>query len=148
MDNEEYLAVFFRTPDHRSAKDFISDDLRAKMADAGVVSVPSFIMYDIVFLTTKNYDNVPYRVGASYKVKDFDAWLQKYSADRTVRTEMGLMDIGVARSPDSPRMVYMMVTAPDAESGRTFIEKELSPERLSDYGVIGDPTFNLWKRME
>ena len=146
VDNENYLAVFFRTPDHKSAKTFISDDLRQKMSEAGVVSVPSFIMYDLVFMSTRNFSSIPYRVGASYKVKNFDSWLSKFTADRTIRSEMGLLDIGVARSPESPRIVYIMMAVEDPEAGRAFIEKENQPEKLSAYGVVGDPTFNLWKR--
>jgi len=147
-ENANNLAVFFMTPDHKSAKDFISDGLRNKMNDAGVVSVPSFIMYDLVFMTNKDYNSIPYRVAASYKVKNFKDWLEMYTADRGERIKAGLLDIGVARSPESPRMVYTMMAAETLEDGQAFINNESSPEKMSYYKVTGDPTFSLWKRAE
>jgi hypothetical protein len=147
-ENSNSLAVFFMTPDHKAAKDFISDGLRNKMNDAGVVSVPSFIMYDLVFLTNKDYSSIPYRVAASYKVKNFNDWLEMYTADRGERIKAGLLDIGVARSPESPRIVYMMMAARNLENGQAFIKNENTPEKMSYYKVTGDPTFSLWKRAE
>jgi len=147
-ENANNLAVFFMTPDHKAAKDFISDGLRNKMNEAGVVSVPSFIMYDIVFLTNKDYNSIPYRVAASYKVKNFKYWLEMYTADRGERIKAGLLDIGVARNPESPRMVYTMTAVKNLEDGQAFIKNENTPEKMSYYKVTGDPTFSLWKRAE
>ena len=147
-DNANSLAVFFMTPDHKVARDFISDDLKSRMEEAGVVSEPLFIMYDIVFLSTKDYNSIPYRVGASYKVKNFKSWLDKFTADREYREKAGLLDIGVAQSPESPRMVYIMMAVKNLEDGRIFIENERVSEKMSDYGVVGEATFNFWKRAE
>jgi hypothetical protein len=147
-EDNNSIAVFFMTPNHQAAKDFIADDLRQKMDEAGVLSVPSFIMYDIVYLTNQDYSTVPYRVAVSYKVKNFKHWLEKYNEDRDNRKKAGLIDIAVARSPESHRMVYMMVASKTIEDGRTFITNESASEKLSDYGVVGDPTFSLWKRAD
>ena len=147
-DNSNNLAVFFRTPDHRAAKDFISDGLRMKMNEAGVVSVPSFIMYDIVIMTNNNYDSIPYRVGMSYKVKNFKSWLEKFNSDRATRKNSGLLDIAVARSPESPRMVYIMMATNNLEEAKAFMATEAAAEKMSYYNVIGEPTFSFWKRAE
>lgn len=147
-EDSNSIAVFFMTPDHQAAKDFISEGLRSKMDEAGVTSLPSFIMYDIVYLTNKNYNSIPYRIAVSYKVKNFKSWLEKYNADLVNRNKAGMTEIGVARSPESHRLVYMMVAANTEEEARVFIEKEMAPEKMSEYGVVGDPTFSLWKRAD
>jgi hypothetical protein len=147
-ENANNLAIFFKTTDHKSAKEFISDGLRDKMNEAGVVSVPSFIMYDLVFMTTNDYSSIPYRVAVSYKVKNFQAWLEMFTADRGIREKVGLLDIGVARNPDSPRMVYMMMAVQNIEDGQAFIQNESASENMSHYKVVGEPTFSLWRRAE
>ena len=148
VDDSNNIAVFFMTPDHQVAKDFISDDLRTKMDEAGVSSVPSFIMYNIVYLTSKDFSNVPYRIAASYKVKNYQSWLDKYVNNADERKRTGMIDIAVARSPESPRMVYIMTASNTLEDGRAFIDNETSTAKMQEYEIVGEPTFSLWKRAD
>jgi hypothetical protein len=148
VENENDLAIFFGTPDHKSARNFISDDLRERMEEAGVKSVPSFIMYDVVFLTNADYSEFPYRVAISYKVRKFDPWYEKFLAGRDTRKAAGVYDIALGRSPESPRILYMMMAAKSLEEGQAFINSESSVDRLLEYGLTGDPTFSMWKRSE
>lgn len=148
VEDENSIAIFFMTPDHKAAKDFISDDLQEKMEEAGVSSVPSFIMYDVIYLTSQDFSNIPYRIAASYKVKNYESWLEKYIANTSIRAKDGITEIAAARSPESPRMVYIMTAANTIEDGRAFIEKEFSPERMSEYGAVDEPTYSLWKRAD
>lgn len=148
VEQENSIAIFFMTPDHKAAKDFISDDLHKKMDEAGVTSEPSFIMYDVIYLTSQDYSSIPYRIAASYKVKNYKTWLEKYVADTGNKAKAGITDIAAARSPESHRMVYIMTAAKTLEEAQAFIEKEFSPERMSEYGAIDEPAYSLWKRAD
>ena len=54
----------------------------------------------------------------------------------------------MARSPESPRMVYIMMATNNLEEAKTFMATEAAAEKMSYYNVIGEPTFSFWKRAE
>jgi hypothetical protein len=146
LDNTNELTVALKADDVQKAKDFTgSPALKEAMQKGGVTGAP-----DISFVTVIRDDNSTIeskdRMMIIHHVKDFDAWVKVYDAEgKEARAANGLVDRGLARGVDDPNTVYVLFAVTDMAKAKARTASPELKKLMTDAGVDGPPSINMYK---
>ena len=134
------VMVVLRMDDAAKAKEFAaSPDLKARMKKGGVVGPPTISYIDMQRLDTTVMGTS--RVLVTHKVKDWDAWLKVFDADKPNRVAAGLTDRAVGYSVGDNHMVTIALAISDMKKAEDMAKSPELKKKMEEAGVEGPPTF-------
>jgi hypothetical protein len=75
-----------------------------------------------------------------HTVADFDKWKPVFEANRPLREEYGVADVGLYRDITSANEVVVVLSTEDLERAREFGDSDSLREAMREAGVISKPT--------
>lgn len=146
LDNNNEIAVAFKTDDLQKAKDFNnSPGLKKAMQKGGVIGTPT-ISYITVIRDDNSRIEQKDRLSVVHHVKDFDAWLKVFDSEgKETRAGYGLIDRGIARGVDDPNIVHVIFAVTDMAKAKARVGSPELKKMMTDAGVDGPPTINFYR---
>ncbi len=133
------LSVYLAVGDLDKAKAFAtSDELKSKMAAAGVTSAP-----EIMWMTTARevivWDRAVPAMIITHHVEDFDTWLVGYDAADELRRSNGIIGDAANRSLDDPSFVLVYHQAESFDTLRSFGSSDGLRAAMKEAGATSEP---------
>jgi hypothetical protein len=133
------VMVVLKMDDPTKAKEFAaSPGLKERMKKGGV-SAPTISFLDMQRLDTTVTGTS--RVLITHKVKDWDAWLKVFDADKPNRVAAGLTDRAVGYSVGDNHMVTIALAISDMKKAEDMAKSPELKKKMDEAGVEGPPTF-------
>lgn len=148
IDNPNSVLIALKVNNPEVAKAFTTDPkLKEVMEKAGVVSKPSFEMFNVIRYNPdskeKNW------VVITHKVKDFDAWVKVFDQEGAAqRAGEGMVDVALARAVDDPNNVQIVLDITDMEKAKAALLSESKKQLMTSAGVEGKPRIEFYKTAE
>lgn len=134
------VMVVVRMDDAAKAKEFAaSPGLKDAMKKSGVIGAPTISYLDMQRLDTTVTEVS--RVLISHKVKDWDAWLKIFDADKPNRMAAGLTDRALGYSVGDNHSVTIALAVSDMKKADDFSKSPELKKKMEEGGVEGPPTF-------
>lgn len=134
------VMVVLRMDDAAKAKEFAnSPGLKARMKKGGVVGPPTISYVDMQRLDTTVTGTS--RLLITHKVKDWDAWLKVFDADKPNRVAAGLTDRALGYSVGDNHMVTIALAISDMKKAEDMAKSPELKKKMDEAGVEGPPTF-------
>ena len=132
------LSVYLAVGDVDRAKAYAtSDELKSKMAPAGVTSAP-----EIRWMTPVReaivWDRELPAMLVSHHVEDFDTWLVGYDAADELRRSSGIIGQAANRSLDDPSFVIVYHQAESFDTLRSFLRSDDLRTAMKEAGVVSE----------
>lgn len=138
-DDPNSLTVFLAVGDADKFKAYAtSDDLKALMQEAGVVSEPEFMWMKPLRESAIWDREVPGMV-ISHRVEDVDKWLEGYDAAAELQQANGIIGKAANQSTDDPSLVVVYHQAETFDTLRAFMELDELRDVMKEAGVISAP---------
>ena len=139
QDDPNALSVYLAATDLERAKQFSSsDELKAAMEQAGVISAPSTTWMTPVREAVVWDRELPAFL-LTHSVADFDSWLAGYDAADELRTSRGIVGHAANRSMDDPSVAVIYHQAESFEALRAFLADEGLAAAMKEAGVTSEP---------
>ena len=133
------LTIWLAVAGVEAAKEFAaSDDLKARMQEAGVTSAPSTTWMVPLRMNIVTDRAVPSMI-ISHSVADVDAWLESYDAAAELQSSNGIIGHAANRSMDDPSQVHIYHQAESFETLRSFLENPELRAAMEEAGVTSAP---------
>ncbi|MDH3425796.1 MAG: antibiotic biosynthesis monooxygenase [Acidimicrobiia bacterium] len=138
-DDPNSISVFFAVSDEDQFKAYASsDEVKALMAEAGVVSEPT-----IGFITQPRqgalWDRQLPVARIKLHVEDFDHWSTAFDAGDELRSANGITGRSVNRSQEDPSTVVVYLQAESVDTLRAFMALDELRTAMKEAGVSSDP---------
>lgn len=134
------VMVVLKMDDVAKAKEFAaSPGLKERMKKGGIVGPPTISYLDMQRLDTTVTGTS--RVLISHKVKDWDAWLKVFDADKPNRVAAGLTDRALGHNVGDNHMVTIALTISDMKKTEDMAKSPELKKKMEEAGVEGPPTF-------
>lgn len=134
------VMVVLRMDDAAKAKEFAaSPGLKERMKKGGVVGPPTISYVDMQRLDTTVTGTS--RLLITHKVKDWDAWLKVFDADKPNRVAAGLSDRALGYSVGDNHMVTIALAVSDMKKAEDMAKSPELKKKMDEAGVEGPPTF-------
>lgn len=134
------VMVVLKMDDAAKAKEFAaSPGLKERMKKAGVVGPPTISYVDMQRLDTTVTGTS--RVLVTHKVKDWDAWLKVFDADKPNRMAAGLSDRALGYSVGDNHMVTIALVISDMKKAEDMTKSPELKKKMEEGGVVGPPAF-------
>lgn len=141
-DDPNNLSVYFAVSDVDEFQAYAeSDDVKALMQEAGVISQPDF-MWLIPAREAVVWDRELPAMITSHHVKDFDVWLAGFDAGAEIRAQYGAIGEAVNRSMDDPSLVIVYLQAESFDVLRSLSASEDLQTAMLEAGVASEPEFS------
>lgn len=135
------LSVYFAVGDKDAFQEYAdSDDVKALMQKAGVVSPPEFMWMTPVREEIVWDRELPAML-TSHHVKNFDVWLAGFDAGAEIRDESGMLGAAVHRSMDDPSLALVYLQAESFDALRGLAASEELKTAMLESGVASEPEF-------
>ncbi len=133
------LSIYLAVGDVDRAKAYAtSDELKSKMAAAGVTSAP-----EIMWMTTARevivWDRAVPAMIITHHVEDFDAWLVGYDAAGELQRSYGIIGHAANRSLDDPSLVLVYHQAKSFDTLRSFLRSDDLRAAMKEAGATSEP---------
>ena len=139
-DDPNDISVYMAVSDLDQAKAFsASDDLRQRMQEAGVISVPE-ITYMTPVREALVWDRELPAFILSHSVADFDRWLEGYDAAADLQAAEGIVGHAANRSIDDPGVAIVYHQAESFDTLRAFFANDKLQAKMQEAGVPRRPT--------
>lgn len=138
------LAIYFAIGDVDAAKAYLtSDDVKALMQDATVISAPE-MSWATPVLESIVWDRELPAVIVSHAVADFDAWLEEYKSDEAdaMRQAGGVIGHAVNRSMDNPNVAIVYHQAESFDALHALTSSDELRLVMKEAGVTSEPEFS------
>jgi hypothetical protein len=143
-DNPNMVTIIFKVGDMEAAKAFIaSEDLKSKMAEAGVEGEPSLQFASVEVMDQEAAKSSDVRLYVKHKVENYEAWKAVFDSKADMHKEAGVTPVAIGRNLEDPNDLTVVLTAADFESLEAFIENAELKEAMEKAGVIGKPVFDF-----
>lgn len=134
------VMVVMKMDDAAKAKEFAaSPGLKERMRKGGVLGQPTIMFVDIQRLDTTV--TATSRVLVTHKVKDWDAWLKVFDADKPNRVAAGITDRALGYSVGDNHSVMIAMAVSDMKKADEFSKSPELKKKMEEGGVEGPPTF-------
>lgn len=144
-DDPNDLSLYFAVADIDAAKAFMaSDEVKALMARAGVVSPPEMMWVKPLREDADLERELPAML-ISHRVEDVDAWLEGYDAAGDFRGSGGIVGHAANQSLDDPAVVVVYHQAESFDTLRSFLRSDDLRMKMKEAGVTSEPevTFHI-----
>jgi hypothetical protein len=139
LEDSNMVLVATKIDDVNKGKAFAKDpNLKKAMQKGGVMGMPTFNYYTIVFQDTAVIDS-KLRAATTFKVKDWAAWKRSYDSTRQLNTDNGLAPRAYGYDADDNHSVILVTAILDTAKARAFWSSDLLKQRRAASGVIGTP---------
>jgi len=149
VQDSNMILVAVKVDDVAKAKAFAKDpSLKQAMQKGGVKGTPAFRYATMVFQDTANVGPVP-RSMATFTVKDWAAWEQKFLEGKQARLDNGITVRAYGYDPDDNKKVVVVTALLDTAKANAYWKSDAFKERVAASGVIGQPerfVFNVVQR--
>lgn len=142
-DDPNFISLYLAIGDLEQAKAFAgSDELKALMQEAGVISAPSFL-----WVTPKAEDAIWDRevpaVIINHTVDDFDAWLEGYKSPEAnaMRDAGGIIGHAANQGVDNPNLALVYHQAESFDALRALAASDELRNVMKAAGVNSEPEF-------
>lgn len=133
------VMVVMKMDDAAKAKEFAaSPGLKERMKKGGVTGPPTIMYVDMQRLDTTV--TATSRLLVTHKVKDWDAWLKVFDADKPNRVAAGLTDRALGYSVGDNHMVTIALAVGDMKKADDFSKSPELKKKMEEGGVEGAPT--------
>lgn len=143
-DDPNRLTVYFPVSDLDRAKQYFgSDEVKAAMAEAGVMGPP-----DVTWVKplrsdpVMDRDNVPAMM-VSHKVDDVNAWLEVYDGGDDIRRSGGIIGHGANQDLADPDILTVYHQADSMDTLKQFVQSEELRIAMKEAGVISEPEISF-----
>ena len=137
VDDPNMVLVAVKADDMAKAKALAKDPaLKKAMQEGGVVGAPTFNFPIMVYQDTAKIGS-DIRSMATFTVKDWDTWKNKFDSGKQVRIENGLMDRAYGYDADDKHKVTVVVAVMDTAKAYAFWKSDLLKQRRAESGVTG-----------
>ncbi len=138
-DDPNSLAIYLAVGDVDRAKAYAtSDELKSKMAEAGVTSAPE-IMWMTPVREAIVWDRELPAMIITHQVEDFDTWLVGYDAADELQRSNGIIGQAANRLLDDPSFVLVYHQAESFDTLRAFLSLDELKTVMKDIGVTSEP---------
>lgn len=138
-DEPNALSVYLAVTDLDKARAFSSsDDLRAAMEAAGVISAPEVNWMTPVRESIVWDRNLPAFM-LSHRVADFDRWLEGYDGADELRRSKGIIGHAANRSMDDPSVAVVYHQAESFDALQAFLGDPALKAVMEAAGVVSEP---------
>lgn len=138
-DDPNELNVYFAVADVDQFKAYAeSDDVKALMQEAGVVSPPEF-MWMTPLREAVVWDRELPAMLISHRVADLDTWLAGYDDADEFQRSNGIVGHAANQSMDDPSTIVVYHQAESFDTLRAFMALDELRDIMKDIGVISDP---------
>ena len=138
-DDPNDISVYMAVSDLDQAKAFsASDDLRQRMQEAGVISVPE-ITYMTPVREALVWDRELPAFILSHSVADFDRWLEGYDDAADLQAAEGIVGHAANRSIDDPGVAIVYHQAESFDTLRAFLANGKLQAKMQEAGVLSAP---------
>ncbi len=133
------LSIYLAVGDVDRAKAYAtSDELKSKMAAAGVTSAPE-IMWMTPVREAIVWDRELPAMIITHHVEDFDAWLVVYDAATELHRSNGIIGHAANRSLDDPSLVLVYHQAESFNTLRSFLSSDDLRAAMKEAGATSEP---------
>lgn len=140
LDDSSMVLVATKIDDVNKAKAFAKDpNLKKAMQKGGVMGMPAFNYYTMVFQDTAAIDS-KVRAASTFKVKDWDTWKKAFDSTRGLKMDNGLTPRAYGYDADDNHNVILVVAVLDTAKAKAFWNSDLLKQRRAAAGVVGTPT--------
>ncbi len=145
IDDSNMVMVAMKMDDVTKARAMTGDkDMKARMAKAGVIGVPSFDFLEAVMNDTTAIQQTA-RLMVKHKVKDWDAWKKSFDEHKQVRVDAGLTDRVVSHTVGDNHSVTVVFAVADVAKAKAFLGSKDLKDKMAAAGVEGKPTSFFYK---
>ena len=145
LDDSNMVLVATKIDDVNKAKTFAKDpNLKKAMQKGGVMGMPAFNYYTMVFQDTAAIDS-KLRAATTFKVKDWAAWKRSFDSTRQLTTDNGLQPRAYGYDADDNHSVILVAAILDTAKARAFWNSDLLKQRRAAAGVVGTPNRFLYR---
>ncbi len=145
IDDSNMVMVAMKMDDVTKARAMTTDkDMKARMAKAGVIGVPSFDFLEAVMNDTTAIQQTA-RLMVKHKVKDWDAWKKVFDADKQARMDAGLTDRVLAHTVGDTHSVTIVFAVADVAKAKAFGSSKALMDKMKEGGVEGKPSMFFYK---
>jgi len=138
-DDPNELNVYFAVADVDQFKAYAeSDDVKALMQEAGVVSPPEF-MWMTPLREAVVWDRELPAMLISHRVADLDTWLAGYDDADELQRSNGIVGHAANQSMDDPSTIVVYHQAESFDTLRAFMALDELRDTMKEIGVISDP---------
>jgi quinol monooxygenase YgiN len=138
-DDPNELNVYFAVADVDQFKAYAeSDDVKALMQEAGVVSPPEF-MWMTPLREAVVWDRELPAMLISHRVADLDTWLDGYDDADELQRSNGIVGHAANQSMDDPSTIVVYHQAESFDTLRAFMALDELRDTMKEIGVISDP---------
>jgi hypothetical protein len=142
-DDPNLLAVYIPATNGDAVKAMVaSDDLKAKMQEAGVAGPPTITFMTPVAAELDMRDTPGCIV--THKVKDFDSWKAAYDKHADARKNAGITGGAVNRNAADANEVIVYMQADSHDALKAFIASDDLKAAMQEAGVEGAPDITFW----
>lgn len=133
------VMVVVKMDDAAKAKEFAAlPSLKDAMKKGGVIGAPTIYYVDMQRLDTTVTGTS--RVLINHKVKDWDAWLKVFDADKPNRLAAGLQDRALGYGVGDNHSVTIALAVSDMKKADDFSKSPELKKKMEEGGVEGPPT--------
>jgi hypothetical protein len=115
-----------------------SDDLKERMASAGVVGAPVRTWMTPVRQSIVWDRELPAMM-VTHRVEDFDEWLSGYDAADVLQRSGGIVGHAANRSIDDPQVAVVYHQADSFDALRAFLQSDELRLKMKEAGVVSEP---------
>lgn len=139
LQDSNMVLVAVKVDDMAKAKAFAKGpSLKQAMQKGGVRGTPTFRYATMVFQDTANIGPAP-RSTATFTVKDWATWEQKFLEGKQVRLDNGISVRAYGHDPDDNKKVVVVTALLDTAKANAYWKSDAFKERREAAGVIGQP---------
>ncbi len=150
MDVRNNIMTVYKVENQDIASAYIySDQLKASMERAGVISEPEIKMWDILDILDSGYQTIyPKRLVVTHQIKGYEVWREEFDNHQDVRNQYGITTIGIGRNHAKPNQISVMFACDDTEKAREYANSEEFQEKMMVAGVSGRPEIGFFKILQ
>jgi quinol monooxygenase YgiN len=127
---------------------FSSDDMKAKMKEAGVVGKPTMVGMKHVGMSPPTDKQPKFGATADHKVKDFAAWKAAFDGHDQARKDAGIVGWAVSQDPKDEKHVIVWLEADDQAKLEEFFKNKDLKAKMKEAGVQGAPKVTVYEIAE
>lgn len=127
---------------------FASEDMKAKMKEAGVVGKPAVLNLKHVSMSAPTEKQPKFGAIIVHSVKDFATWKTAFDAHDQTRKDGGIIGYAVSQDPKDPNKVIVWLDAEEQAKLEEFLKGKELKARMKEAGVKGAPKVTIYEVLE
>jgi len=140
VQDSNMVMVVLKVDDTAKAKAFAKDPgLKKAMQKGGVLGTPTISLVTTVYQDTSDVSTT-LRASSMVTVKDWDTWVKSFNDGAQERKDNGIMVRAYGHDASDNHKVRIVSALTDSTKAMAYYKSDAIKKRMSDGGVVGQPT--------